>query len=206
MINAIKVEFKFDEKSIEKFGKSMEEIEHGALMGGEAGVQHLMNLVHARAKATCPMNTGYLRESLFQEIEVDGNTINANVGHGGKYQKFNIYSGKYTDEYAVEVHEGHKVSLESRRFGGTWKWLEKAQNSIRDKYEDILQEYITAYIMGKDAKELESAITQIYAQLASVQRARTARRLAMLAEQRKKNAEQDTEWQALIKAVRDSSL
>jgi hypothetical protein len=191
----------FDDKSLDELSNNLQRAKMAALAGGEQGMQHLLSLAYTRGYTSCPTFTGTLRSSMYQEQETVGDTIEGIVGHGGKYNKFNVYSKKFTDEYAIEVHEGHKIRREARRWGGTSKWLEKAINSLIDKYLQILQEYISASIMGRSTAELRASLNEIAQQLNETKRQARAAYFERLNKERKEKAAKDPEWQAMVKAA-----
>lgn len=198
------ITLEFDDATIKEFIKVLGITHEAALAGGKQGIDHLTQLVHVRMIGSCPIDTGALRQSAYWESETVGDEINANVGHGGKYEKINPKTFKGSDSYAVELHESYRVSRESARMGATWKWAEKSLNSVNRQFLPILQEYIKAALLNKSTADLRQAIIEVHENLAKADLAKKRELYARLDRERTLKAKNDIEWQALLKSIRSS--
>jgi hypothetical protein len=132
------------------------------IAGGSEGINEIKQKIFQEAYNLCPISDGYLRESMYEDMEILADVINANVGHGGSNNKYNVKSGKWTDDYAVEVHE-----ISKQHDGGTtWKWLEKAVNSLGVDFEFILGKYLEASLNG-NITQARSILSSVFNQVVS---------------------------------------
>jgi hypothetical protein len=144
---------------------NLEDAGKSALQGSWYGIEYLSDLVYTRAWSGCPVASGTLRASAYKEVEVTHNEAIAHVGFGGKYNRLNVYTGKMSDSYAIDVHEGWKISAASRQYGATRKWLAKALNSVNPIFEKIMAIHIRAALAGADDEALHAAISSVYSSM-----------------------------------------
>lgn len=104
------------------------------------GINTVADNIYDNAENNCPSQTNALKSTLYKESEIDGDIIQANIGHGGKYDTINPNTGKSVDSYAVEVHED--LNKEQP------KWLEKAFNSKVDDAANIIANFIRSRLGG----------------------------------------------------------
>jgi hypothetical protein len=146
MKNIVKLDF--NESTLMQLISNFAATQGLILEAGTEAMTTVMDGIYSRAWDMCPVFNGYLQSSLYKELEIQGDQINAHVGHGGNYNKLNPITGKWTDEYAIEMHESFKVSAANRARGASWKWLEKAVNEVGPDFETMLGELISGALIG----------------------------------------------------------
>jgi hypothetical protein len=175
-----KISLTFDKSSMDTFINNLEATAQKAADGAYNGIDYLTDLIYLRSVASCPVDTGALQSSAYEEIEMDGDEIKANVGYGGKYEQINMATGEFTDGYAVEVHEGEAISAHSRKLGACAHWHAKAFNSVKYSYEEILKYYISSALQGVSGAEFQAGLKEIYKQRNAAMVAKRAARKARL--------------------------
>ena len=138
----MKIRFVMNQATIAELQKNLVWVQKAVVIASTEAVDEIGALVLARAKAATPVRTSALYSSAFIEMEANYDKVIAHVGYGGKYNKLNPETLKWSDSYAVEVHESKARSDQSRKFGATWKFLEKALNSVKPDYDTLLAFYI----------------------------------------------------------------
>jgi hypothetical protein len=159
MANTVRI--RLQQKTADKLVANLNATRGRILTAGFEAIDSVAATVKSRAWETCPVYRGYLRDSLYMESEMNLDSIQAIIGHGGRYNKLNAFTGKYTDEYAVVVHESLKLSVNSALAGATSKWLEKSLNSVRSEYLGILKAYVGAALRGNSEAQLNNSLARV---------------------------------------------
>lgn len=160
------VRIRLEQKTADKLVANLNATRGRILNAGFEAIDELAQTVKNRAWDTCPVYHGYLRDSLYMESEMNIDSIQAIVGHGGAYNRLNAFTGRYTDDYAIIVHETPRTNAAR---SGSWKWLEKSVNSVGPEFLGILKAYLGAALRGNSEAQLNAAIGKVRAAAAKKQ-------------------------------------
>lgn len=132
-----------DKLSVRKVARNLATMRSVVIQAAQAGVESVANEVYDNTDVTCPAVSGTLKSTIYKETEVSGNIISSNIGYGGRYAKINPITHESTDDYAIEVHEAP-----DRANRATWKWFEKAFNSVTVNAEQKIGNSIRSTLGG----------------------------------------------------------
>jgi hypothetical protein len=157
-----RIRFSMDKKSLRTFGQNLNKVSRIALTAAYYTLDDLADLVLSESKDKTPVDTRALKSSAFMESEMFPNKVVAHVGYGGKYNKLNPKTFKWTDSYAVDVHEIQSVGNVASKPGTTWKFLEKAINEVNPIFVSLLGEGITAALNKSNEMKIQKSIGSFY--------------------------------------------
>lgn len=132
-----------DKLSVNKVAKNLTAMRSAVIQAAQTGVDSVANDIYIQSDVTCPAVSGTLKSTLYKETEIADNVISSNIGYGGKYAKMNPITNESTDDYAIEVHEAP-----DRANRATWKWFEKAFNSVSIDAEQKIGNSIRSTLGG----------------------------------------------------------
>lgn len=152
--------FQVDQASFRVMRDNLQLLQGMVMNAALDGVDEMGQLVLMRAKAMTPIKTSALYSSAYIEVEQTASEVTAIIGYGGpKYVKLNPLTLRWSDAYAVTVHEFQGRSEQSRKFGASWKFLEKAVNSIKPDYLPHLARVIGMVLEGTGTLTIQKVIS-----------------------------------------------
>lgn len=141
------VSIKIRTASVNKVVKKLQQLPPAVLNAGVEGVSEVQDEIFSYAGQWCPVDTGTLKRSLFQETDFEDNVVHGRVGHGGPNDNRNPRTKKLASAYVIEVHESPRLRRDN---GGIHKWLERALIVQKPNYEGVLAAHISTALEGGD--------------------------------------------------------